>query len=429
MNMSIGQQMYQWMRELFPINRSLTGNGVRQTLQYIKQKEPELKIHSIASGEKVFDWTIPDEWNINEGWIADKNGEKLIDFREHNLHVMGYSSPVNKKMTLSELESHLFTLPNMPDAIPYVTSYYKKDWGFCLTQRQKEKLPCDEELQVVIDSELKPGELNFADLIIPGDTDEEILLSTYICHPSMANNELSGPVVALGLAAWLKGLSSRRYTYRFVFVPETIGAITYLSKNIKHLKKNTIAGYVLTCLGDDRAYSFLPSRNGNTLADKAALLTLKEISPDFIHYSYLDRGSDERQYCSPGVDLPIASIMRSKYGCYPEYHTSLDNLDLVTPQGLEGGLKALQHCLLAIEGNARYRVTHPCEPHLGKRGLYPTTSTIETQSTVKNMMNVIGYADGVNDCFTIAEITGIPILECIHWCEKLTKHGVMEIAP
>ncbi|HDX8383913.1 DUF4910 domain-containing protein [Aeromonas hydrophila] len=426
MSAEIGQQMHKWMHDLFPIHRSLTGNGVRKTLDYIKKELPELNVHAIASGSSIFDWTVPDEWNIREAWIANSKNEKLIDIKNNNLHVMGYSIPIDTWMTKEQLQPNLFSLPNQPDAIPYVTSYYAKNWGFCLTQNQFNELPPNEPLHVKIDSELEPGQLNYADFILPGETEEEILLSTYICHPSMANNELSGPVVALALAQWLKTLHRRRYTYRFVFVPETIGAIVYLSKHIEHLKKNVVAGYVLTCLGDERTFSFLPSRKGNSISDRAALLVLRDVSPDFIKYSYLQRGSDERQYCSPGVDLPIASVMRSKYGCYPEYHTSLDDLNLVTPTGLAGGFGVLQQCLLAIEGNNTYRMIHPCEPQLGKRGLYPQTSTANTQKRVENMMNVIGYSDGENDCISISDITGVPLQECIDWCRKLTTHGVME---
>lgn len=425
-NFQLGLEMHQWASDLFPICRSLTGEGVRQTLAYVQERLPDLVIHSVPSGTQAFDWVVPPEWTIRDAWIADTTGQRWVDFREHNLHVMGYSVPVQARMTRVELEGHLYSLPELHDAIPYVTSYYRPNWGFCLSERQRQALPQHETFEVVVDSELKPGVLNYAEWVLPGETDEEIFLSTYVCHPSMANNELSGPVVALALARWLNTLPSRRYTYRIVWLPETIGSIVYLSQHLAHLQAKVRAGYVLTCLGDERTYSFLPSRQGDSLADRVARMVLRDIAPEFHTYSFLQRGSDERQYCSPGVDLPMASVMRSKYGCYPEYHTSLDDLSLVTPAGLAGGFSALQQCLQTLEGNAVYRCLTLCEPQLGKRGLYPQTSTRNTQQEVENMMNVLAYADGSRDCLGIAEVTGVPVLECIAWCEKFVAHGLME---
>ncbi len=398
----IGDFCYQLAEHLFPICRSLTGKGTRHTLSILKSLLPDLQTHSVPSGTAAFDWTIPEEWNIREAYIEDENGSRLIDFAENNLHIMGYSEPVDVWLDLPELQNHLHSLPDMPDAIPYITSYYARNWGVCLTDNQRTKLK-EGKYHAVIDSTLEPGVLNYGDILIAGDSDEEVLLSTYICHPSMANNELSGPVVATALALWLQSLNKRRFTYRFVFIPETIGSIVYLSKNYQHMKERTIAGYNLTCLGDNRAYSFLPSRAGNTISDKVAKHVLKHVDQDYLEYSWFDRGSDERQYCAPGIDLPVASIMRSKYGEYPEYHTSMDDLSLISPAGLQGGFCALQKAIQIIELDDYPKVTVLGEPQLGKRGLYPSTSTRDTRKTVADMMNTISLCDGEHSILDIAE--------------------------
>lgn len=397
-----GELMYFWAKELYPICRSITGEGVRQTLNFIKSNIPELEIYSVPSGTKVFDWEIPDEWNIRDAYVADESGQRIIDFKKHNLHVVGYSEPVNKKISFVELNEHLYSLPDQPDAIPYVTSYYNGLWGFCLTHNQRQTLQ-DCDYHVCIDSDLKPGVLNYAEIILPGESDKEIFLSTYICHPSMANNELSGPVVTMALVNWLKSLSNRKYTYRIVFIPETIGSITYLSKNIENLRKNIYAGFNITCIGDDRVYSFLPSRNGDTISDRVAKHVLKHIEPNYKQYTWLNRGSDERQYCAPGVDLPIASIMRSKYGEYPEYHTSLDDLSLITPDGLQGGFLAIKNALLILETDTKLKCNVLCEPQLGKRGLYPTLSTKSTILQVADTLNLISYCDGTHSLLDISD--------------------------
>ena len=422
----IGNIMHAWARDLYPICRSITGAGVRQTLDFIKSIIPELEIYSVASGTKVFDWEIPNEWNIRDAYIADEAGEKIIDFKQHNLHVVGYSEPVNKKVSLAELDKHLYSLPDQEDAIPYITSYYQKRWGFCLTHKQRQNLSAG-NYQVYIDSDLKPGVLNYAEIILAGQSEKEIFLSTYICHPSMANNELSGPVVTMALVNWLKSLNNRRYTYRIVFVPETIGSITYLSKNIQTLRQNVYAGFNITCIGDDRTYSYLPSRNGETVADKVARHVLKFIDPDYKQYSWLDRGSDERQYCAPGVDLPIASIMRSKYGEYPEYHTSLDDLSLVTPSGLSGGFVALQKAVEILEMNAKFKCTTLGEPQLGKRDLYPTLSTKQSGDQVKDMMNLLTYCDGELSLLDIADALNKSFFDLLAIVKSLSAAGL--IAP
>jgi len=308
-----GQLIYDFIGNLFKIPRSLTGEGVRQTFFKIKSEYlHDLTIHEIPSEKEVGDWVIPKEWNIYAAYIQNQSGEKIINFEENNLHVVGYSTPINRKIALQELNEHIYSLPDLPDAIPYVTSYYRETWGFCMADRQRKNLK-DENYHVYIDSVLSTGSLTYADLIIPGQQKEEVFFSTYICHPSMANNELSGPGLATYLAKWLTS-SSNRYTYRFSFAPETIGAVTYISKNLNDLKK-VYAAFNLTCVGDDNSLSLMPSRKGNTIADRVARHVLQNQKNSFKEYDFIkDRGSDERQYCSPGVDLPMVSIMRSKYG-------------------------------------------------------------------------------------------------------------------
>lgn len=423
--MMIGDEMYALCRSLFPICRSITGDGFRQSLAILGNHLPNLKKKEVPTGTVCFDWEVPREWNIRDAYIIDPQGRKICDFKKCNLHVVGYSTPVNQTLSLDELQEHLYSLPEQPDAIPYVTSYYKERWGFCIDHNERMQLT-DGSYQVFIDSELKNGHLTYGELIIPGSTKKEILISTYLCHPSMANNELSGPVVTTFLAKWISELSCRKYTYRVIIIPETIGSITYLSKHHSTLRQNVIAGFNVTCVGDDRAYSYLPSRYENSLADKVALHVLKHLHPDFVKYDFMDRGSDERQYCSPGINLPVCSIMRTKYGCYPEYHTSLDDLTLITPSGLAGGYDAIKKAIECIEINEVLTSSVLCEPQLGKRGLYPTISTKNSGSQVRDMMNILAYSDGSLSCLEIAEKINKPLWEIRYTLETLKAHNLLQ---
>lgn len=422
--MELGQAIHDLARRLYPICRSITGDGVRETLAILRERLPNLTIHEVPTGTKVLDWTVPREWNVREAYVLDPSGRKIIDFAEHNLHLVGYSVPFDAEISLDELQRHLHSLPDQPEAIPYITSYYREQWGFCVTHRQRQQIIEEGTYRVVIDSQLEDGSLTYGELLIPGEREEEVFLSTYVCHPSMANNELSGPTVTSFLAQWLLE-RSRRYSYRIVFIPETIGSITYLSRHMDAMKHRTVAGFNITCVGDDRAYSYLPSRRGDSLADRVALHVLRHTHPEFIRYSFLDRGSDERQYCAPGIDLPVASLMRSKYREYPEYHTSLDNLELVTPSGLQGAYDVLRRCIECIEADERLAVTVLCEPRLGDRGLYPTMSTKATHAQVRDMMNLLAYADGTRTLLEIADLIGVPMWDLLPIATQLKDHGLL----
>ena len=424
----IGSEIHEFAKLLWPINRSITGKGVRTTLDQIKKHLPNLEIKSVSSGTEVFDWNVPNEWNVNDAFIVTPNGEKICKFTDNDLHLLGYSVPFKGRMSLAQLKDHLYTLPDQPNAIPYITSYYKERWGFCLTHEQLESL-IEGEYEVYIDTELFPGELNYGELLIKGKSDKEIFLSTYICHPSMANNELSGPTVVTFLAKWLAEQEKPRYSYRIIFIPETIGSITYLSFNYKQMKERVVAGFNVTCVGDDRSYSYVPSRDGDTISDQIALHVLKWTDANFVKYTWFDRGSDERQYCAPGIDLPIASIIRTKYGKYPEYHTSLDDLEtVVTPSGLDGGYWAIRRAIEALERNKNYRVSVLGEPQMGKRGLYLTLSTKKSKSgkEIKLMMDFISLCDGRTSLLKIAEKLDVPIWDLYDLCDKLEEHRLLE---
>lgn len=414
--------MYDLAKELFPICRSLTGEGVRETLRII-QREIPISVHSVPSGTQAFDWTVPQEWNIEDAWLEAPDGHRFAEFKKHNLHVMGYSEPVDCRIPLQTLQSHLHSLPNMPDAIPYRTSYYNRNWGFCLTHRERETL-ADGIYAAVIKSSLKPGKLNYAELIIPGETEKEVFLSTYICHPSMANDQLSGPVVMVELVKWLLS-QSRHYTYRIVFVPETIGSIVYASRNLEALKANVIAGFNIACLGND-GYSMVHSRARHTLADSIAKHVLEHHIGHYTEMDWLDRGGDERQYCAPGINLPFVALWRNVN--YPEYHTSLDNLDYIKEERLKESFTWVRLCLECLEMHHLYDSKILCEPQMGKRGLYRAIGTEALDDAIRTRMNILSYCDG-RSSLGIAHMINRPMWEINPYLKELEMAGLIERRP
>lgn len=393
--------MYELVRTLFPICRSITGNGVRQTLDHIKQHIP-LETKEVPSGTPVFDWEVPKEWNVREAYVTDPAGNKVIDFKKNNLHLLNYSIPINAKMSLGELKKHLFTLPDQPDWIPYRTSYYKENWGFCLAHNELLKLK-DGEYEVVIESTLDNGHLTYGEFFLPGKTDEEVLLSCHVCHPSLCNDNLSGIALTTFLA---KALMQRqnRYSYRFLFIPGTIGSITWLSFNEEQAKRIK-HGLVVTCVGDEGSFTYKRSRQGNAEIDRVVEFILKSTGSPYKIIDFYPYGYDERQYCSPGFNLAVGSLSRSSHGSYPEYHTSADNLDLVQPKYLEESLHEYFNVTDVLEHNKRYLNLNPkCEPRLGKRGLYRNVGA-ETKGASDEMalLWVLNLSDGQHSLFDIAE--------------------------
>ena len=396
-----GKTMIGWMKDLWDFPRSLTGHGTRKTLEYIKGIIPDLNIHSFKSGTKVFDWEIPDEWNIYDAYIEHESGQRFAEFSKNNLHILGSSIPCDMKISLSELLPHIYTQPDQPDVVPYVTSYYNERWGFCMSENDKKTLP-DGIYHVLIDCKKNAGTMELADMVIKGKNDNEVFFSTYVCHPSMANNELSGPVLSTALIQYIKlKYPDNKYTYRFVFVPETIGSITYLSEHLAHLKEKVVCGFNLSCVGDNRAYSHVQSRLGQNLADQALQASLIGLD-NVVRYSFLERGSDERQYCAPGVDLPICGFSRSKYGEYPEYHTSADNFDVVTESGLNGSFDVMKSIIDSFELGLIPKNNIKCEPQLGKRNLYPTISQKGANPDLNTRMDFLAYTDGNHSLFDIS---------------------------
>lgn len=425
---SIEQQMYGLVTEMYPLCRSLTGDGVRNTLSILRSYLPQLEVKSIPSGTPVYDWTVPPEWNITEAYIEDEAGERVVDFKKNNLHVVGYSCPMDETLELEDLKKILHTLPDQPDWIPYVTSYYKRTSGFCMSQKQMDALQPGKYHARIKSTLNEQGVMNWAELYIPGETEEEILLSTYICHPSMANNECSGPAVATFLAKYLLGLEKRRYSYRILYVPETIGAIAWLSQNYDrlHLKDKVKAGFVINCCGDERTYSIVQTPYADTLADKVLNSVLKTHYPEYNAYSFLGRGSDERQFNSPLIGLPVCSVCRSRFHKYPEYHTSGDDLNLVTPAGLGGTYELMKKVIAVLEGNARYRTTVPCEPQMGKRGLYASTSVKGSSNSSLAMMLVLVYCDGKNDLMDLAKYTELDVMTVLDIVNRLYAEKLLE---
>lgn len=414
---------------LWPILRSLTGAGVRETHDILGELLP-LERFEIPSGTPVFDWTVPPEWVVREAYVVTPGGRRILDVRENTLHLVNYAVPFRGQLSLEELEPHLYSLPDQPDAVPYVTSYYTPRWGFCLAHRERERLP-EGHYEVVVDTEhldgSRGGSLTLSEAVLPGETDEEVLLSTYTCHPSLANNELSGPLVTAFLYRRLALWERRRYTYRFVFAPETIGALAYLKLRGDLLKRHLVAGYVVTCAGDDAPFTYKRSRRGDTLADRAALHVLSRF-PDTKVRAFFPQGSDERQYGSPGFDLPVGSIMRSMYGTYSEYHTSLDNRDFISFAALQGTVDVYERVLRALEHNGRFRNLAPYgEPNLGKRGLYPERGTERPEERVAATLWVLNYSDGLHDLLQIADMSGLGVGILADAARACVAAGLLEV--
>ena len=425
-NKNIGERMLSFAKKLFPLNRSLMGPDIRNSFKYFMDEHKEFRVIKFKTGERVFDWEIPEEWIVRDSFIMHESGKKYAEFKKNNLHLMGYSIPINKTIRDHELKNKIFTIPKKPNAIPYVTSYYKKEWGFCMTHEEYKNLPKG-KYKVFIDADHTKGELWLLEAVIPGESKKEIFFSSYLCHPSMANNELSGPVVINELINYVKNLKNRKFTYRFVLLPETIGSISFLSKRKDHLKREMKCGFNITCVGDERAYSHLYSRLGNNLADKAlssALIKLNNVK----EYSYLERGSDERQYCSPGIDLPICTFCRSKFGEYPEYHSSEDNFNVVSAIGLQGSFKVLANIIDAFELGIYPKIKVFGEPHLGKRKLYPTTSKIyDGEHPSKTRMNIIAYCDSNHNLFEIAKKVNVNLERVVQEIKILNKKGLIDL--
>lgn len=415
------------LEKLFPINRSLTGKGNLQTLQYLKQIVPSLSIQFAKSGKRAFDWKVPNEWEVKWAYVEDSKGNRIIDFDLQNLSLVSYSESFEGWVTRDELLSHIHTTNKFSDAIPYVTSYYESYWGFCISQDLFSQLK-DEKYFVSISTRKFKGKMHYGEIYIPGKSKSEILISTYICHPSLANNELSGPLVSIALA---EDLITNQYdlnrSYRFIFVPETIGSLFFLSRNLKKLKKNVFSVLVLTCIGDNRNWSFLKSRYGDTVADKLARFTFEDEKISFLEYDYLARGSDERQFGSPGIDFPVVSIMRSKYGTFDEYHTSRDNLDLVNGKNLHESAQFVGKLLRNLDRNVRPLVTIKGEPFYKKRKMrLQDFNNRELNVRDSNLSNFISYCDGKNDLVDICKIIKIGFEEAYEYFTILKREGLIK---
>ncbi len=418
----LGKAMYDFAADLFPICRSITGNGIRETLGRIKNQIP-LDVFDVATGTRVFDWTVPKEWNIRDAYIADSGGRRVVDFQKCNLHVLNYSVPVKERMPLEKLKAHLFTLPEYPDWIPYRTSYYKEEWGFCLSHSQMARLE-DGEYTVCVDSTLQDGHLAYGECFLAGRSSEEVLISCHACHPSLANDNLSGVTVATFLAKHLAG-RDLRYSYRFLFIPGTIGAITWLARNpeaagrIRH-------GMVLTCIGDAGGFHYKKSRQGNAEIDRAAAHVLRHCGEPAEILEFSPYGYDERQYCSPGFNLPVGCLMRSVWGTFPEYHTSADNLDFIRPEKLAGSLRVCAEIVDVLENNRCYRNELPfCEPQLGRRGLYGPDAGSEE---IMARLWVLNLSDGRHTLLDIAEQSGMVFSRISAAAGLLCQKGLLSVS-
>jgi aminopeptidase-like protein len=421
------QEMAALIAELYPICRSITGDGLRKTLRAVRERVP-LELHEVPSGTKVFDWTVPDEWNITDAYVRDAAGRRVVDFQRSNLHVVNYSEPVRRKLSLGELKPHLFALPDRPDWIPYRTSYYDRSWGFCLSQHALDALP-EGEYEAVIESRLEPGALTYGELFLPGESTDEILISTHCCHPSLANDNLSGIALSTRLARELAN-ANRRYSYRFLFLPGTIGSITWLSKN-EAATSRIRAGLVVACVGDAGPLHYKKSRRGDAEIDRAAMHVLRRSGVEHRVLEFSPYGYDERQYCSPGFDLPVGSLTRTPHGRFPEYHTSADDPAFVRPESLADSLRTYLAVLAVIEGNARWVNTNPKgEPQLGRRGLYRAIGGLPDPGLHSfAMLWVLNLSDGTRDLLSIAERSDLPFETVEAAARRLAEHGLLAPVP
>jgi aminopeptidase-like protein len=415
-------------RALFPICRSLTGDGCRKTLDYFESFNPCLKRIKFKTGKKLFDWEAPLEWNIRSARIKHiSSGRIFADFEKCNLHVMGYSVPTSKVMDLTELKNHIYYKKEIPDAIPYKTSYYKKNWGFCMSYEEFKSMP-EGEYQISIDSTLKPGEMDLSHAVLKGKKDKEIIFTSYICHPSMANNELSGPILVNYLIDYIqKAYKKTRYSYRFILQPETIGSIAYLSRYYRHLKKKMICGYNISCVGDNRAFSYVETPFKDTLADDAIKASLNDIS-NVKAYDFFDIGSDQKQYCSPLLRLPYCTFSRSRVEFYPEYHTSKDDLSVVSDDGINGSFEIIKTIIDAFELGIFPKLAVYCEPQLGKRGLYPSSTMKSFEGAIKARMSIISLCDGKTTIFQIANTLNYNLRGVVDECKLLSKNKIIKFA-
>jgi aminopeptidase-like protein len=420
----VGKEMYQLMSELYPICRSITGNGVRETLDKIKRIVP-IEVHEVASGTKAFDWTVPKEWNIKDAYVKNSKGERIIDFKKSNLHVLNYSVPVQKKVSLGELKEHLFTLADHPDWIPYRTSYYSENWGFCISHNQFIKLE-EDTYEVCIDSSLGNGHLTYGEYYIKGEISDEVLISTHICHPSLCNDNLSGIVLATSLAKYLSQ-ASLRYSHRFLFIPGTIGSITWLCLNEPKVSKIK-HGLVVVCVGDSGGFTYKKTRQQDADIDKIVTHVLRDSDNDFEIIDFFPYGYDERQYCSPGFDLPVGCLMRTPHGQFPEYHTSADNLDFVKPENLAISFSIYLAVLNILENNKKYVNQNPkCEPQLGKRGLYHKIGGHDDSKAFQlAMLWVLNLSDGKNSLMDISERAKLGFDLIKEVADTLAEHGLLK---
>lgn len=418
-----GRRMHELAERLYPLCRSITGDGLRESLRMVSEKIP-IEIKAVPSGTKVFDWSVPQEWKVREAWIRDSSGNDVVNFRDHNLHLVSYSRPVRQRMSLLELLPHLHANPSMPDAIPYRTGYYHEDWGFCITQNALNQLD-DGEYDVCVDTDLFDGELNYGELLIPGIGDEEVLISCHCCHPSMANDNLSGMVVATELASRLLD-QPLRYSYRFLFVPGTIGSIAWLALN-ESLIPRIACGLVLACVGDPGALTYKRTKKQNSLIDRAVESVFRSTCPDAIIREFMPYGYDERQYGSPGINLAIGCLSRSTYGSFPEYHTSADDLSFITAEALHDTLEKLERVMFVVDQNTRHLNLKPmAEPMLGKYGLYDKTGGTKSDGFSElALLWVLSLSDGSNDLLAISEISGIDFDVILQATQRLTEVGLL----